>query len=110
MMYNCKSLHINLRASLWKLFRVVVVYCLMKRVVFVTGIALFLSAGWLIRTRHFAATRNSTVRSEPQKNSNEPLASEEEFRQKIRGIVQKVAADVKKEQASIASPRDKAAL
>src|SRR5689334_19610024 len=99
-----KSLHINRRANSQKLYRVVVVYWLMKRVVFVTGIALFLSACWLIRTRHFATIRNATLRSEPQKNSGSPLASEEEFRQKIRGIVQKVAADVKKEQASIAIP------
>jgi hypothetical protein len=82
----------------------------MKRVVFVTGIALLLSAGWLIKTRHFVATRSGTVRPQPQKSSSSPLASEEEFRQKIRGIVEKVAADVKKEQASIRDAGHKAAL
>jgi hypothetical protein len=68
----------------------------MKRMFVVGGMAIILSASWLIKTRH---TPRAVSGSESHASSSISEISEAEFRQKIRTIIQKVASDVKKEQA-----------
>jgi hypothetical protein len=77
----------------------------MKRMFVAGGIAVVLSASWLIKTRHIPRT---VARSESHISSSTSEISEAEFRQKIRTIIQKVASDVKKEQALANAPAPKA--
>jgi len=76
----------------------------MQRVIAVSGIAILLSAAWVIRARHSskpslgALVQPATTVNVTAIRPSDP--SEREFRQKIRSIVQKVSADIKKEQAS----------
>jgi hypothetical protein len=70
----------------------------MKRMVLLSGIALIATAACLVRNRISTTPRISI--NAPHAATPAATDSEEQFRQRIRSIVQKVTADVKKEQAS----------
>ena len=70
----------------------------MKRMVLLSGIALIATAACLVRNRVSTTARISI--NAPHAAAPAATDSEEQFRQRIRSIVKKVADDVKKEQAS----------
>jgi hypothetical protein len=72
----------------------------MKRIVVAAGVAAVVSAALAIRNRRTAATRSTTTVIQTGEPGMTPEA-ETQFRQRIRAIIQKVEADVKKTQPSL---------
>jgi hypothetical protein len=72
----------------------------MKRIVVAAGVAAVVSAALAIRNRKTAATRSAAAPIPTDDFGMTPEA-EAQFRQRIRAIIQRVEADVKKTQPSL---------
>jgi len=72
----------------------------MKRIVVAAGVAAVVSAALAIRNRKTAATRSAIAPTQTGDSGMTPEA-EAEFRQRIRAIIQKVEADVRKGRSSL---------